>query len=96
MTKSVEALDRIADAALSELTATRPSHDAVGAAVAAAALLAERAAHEISDRDRVIRIAKREGATLRALADATGLSRQTIANICAAVASPAKRRARAS
>jgi hypothetical protein len=68
----------------------------VGAAVAAAALLAERAAQEASDRDRVIRIAKREGATLRALADATGLSRQTIANICAAGASPAKRRARAS
>lgn len=96
MPKTTEALDRIADAALADLTAVRPSDDAVGAAVAAAALLAERAAQEISDRDRVIRIAKREGATLRALAEATGLSRQTIANICAAGASPAKRRARAS
>ena len=96
MTKTTEALDRIAAAALAELSAARPSDDAVGAAVAAAALLAERAVHEISDRDRVIRIAKREGATLRALADATGLSRQTIANICAAGASPTKRRARAS
>ena len=96
MTKSVDARDRVADAALAELTVSRPSDDAVGAAVAAAALLAERAAQEISDRDRVIRIAKREGATLRALADATGLSRQTIANICAAGVSPAKRRARAS
>jgi hypothetical protein len=96
MTKTVDALDRIADAALSELSAARPSDDAVGAAVAAAALLAERAAHEVSDRDRVIRIAKREGATLRALAEATGLSRQTIANICAAGGSPAKGRARAS
>jgi hypothetical protein len=28
------------------------------------------------------RIARREGATLRSLAEATGLSRQTIANIC--------------
>lgn len=96
MPKTTETLDRIADAALAELSAVRPSNDAVGAAVAAAALLADRAAQEASDRDRVIRIAKREGATLRALADATGLSRQTIANICAAGASPAKRRARAS
>jgi hypothetical protein len=96
MTKTATAHDRIADAALTELAAVRPSDDAIGAAVAAAALLAERAAEEISDRDRVIRIAKREGATLRALADATGLSRQTIANICAAGTSPAGKRARAS
>ena len=34
---------------------------------------------------KLMRIAKREVATLRALAEATGLSRQTIANICAAV-----------
>jgi hypothetical protein len=96
MKKTVEARDRLADAALSELSAARPSDDAVGAAVAAAGLLAHRAAQEISDRDRVIRIAKREGASLRALAEATGLSRQTIANICSADPSPAKRRARAS
>ncbi len=84
MTKTFRALDQLADAALAELSAVRLSDDAVGAAVAAAALVAERAAQEISDRDRVIRIAKREGATLRTLAEATGLSRQTIANICAA------------
>lgn len=84
MTKTVHAFDQLADAAISELSAVRPTDDAVGAAVAAAALLAERAAREASDRDRVIRIAKREGATLRTLAEATGLSRQTIANICAA------------
>lgn len=83
MTKT-DALDRLADAALSELSAVRPRDDAVGAAVAAAALLTDRAAQEVSDRDRIIRIAKREGATLRMLAEATGLSRQTIANICAA------------
>ena len=83
MTKTVDALDRLADAALAELSAARGSDDPVGAAVAAAALLAERAAQETSDRDRVIRIARREGATLRRLAEATGLSRQTIANICA-------------
>lgn len=81
MTKT-DGRNRIADAALAELTAARPSDDAVGAAVAAAALLAERAAQEASDRDRVIRIARREGATLRTLAEATRLSRQTIANIC--------------
>ena len=95
MTKTASALDRIADAALAELTAARPSDDAVGAAVAAAALVAERAAQETSDRDRVIRIARREGATLRALAEATGLSRQTIANICAAGSAPAGKRASA-
>ena len=95
MTNTRPARNRIADAALAEMIAARPSDDAIGAAVAAAALLAERAAEEISDRDRVIRIAKREGATLRALADATGLSRQTIANICAA-GQPSGTRARAS
>jgi hypothetical protein len=96
MTKTATALDRIADAAVAELAAVRPSDDAVGAAVAAAALLAERAARETSDRDRVIRIAKREGASLRALAEATGLSRGTIANICTAASPPARKRARAS
>ena len=49
-----------------------------------------------SDRDRVIRIAKREGATLRALAEATGLSRQTIANICAEHEQTSRKPARAS
>lgn len=83
MTETANALDRVADVALAELAATRPSDDSVGAAVAAAALLARRAIDEMSDRDRVIRIARREGATLRMLADATGLSRQTIANISA-------------
>lgn len=95
MTKTATALDRIADVAIAELGAARPSDDAVGAAVAAAALVAESAAKEASDRDRVIRIAKHEGATLRALAEATGLSRQTIANICA-TSPPTRKRARAS
>ena len=95
MTNTVNAMDRLADAALTELSAARPSDDAVGAAVAAAGLAAAYAAKEISDRDRVIRIAKREGATLRALAEATGLSRQTIANICAAGGASTNRRARA-
>jgi hypothetical protein len=96
MTKTAHALDQLADAALSELSAVRPSDDAVGAAVAAAALLAERAAQEVSDRDRVIRIARREGATLRTLAEATGLSRQTIANICSGADQRGRKKARAS
>lgn len=104
MTKTVDALDRLAETALSELSKVRPSDDSIGAAVAAAALLAQRAASEVSDRDRVIRIARHEGASLRVLAEATGLSRQTIANICAAgeqrrrpaVKSPGAKRARAS
>lgn len=53
MTRSATAPDRVADDALAELTAVRPSDDPVGAAVAAAALLAERAAQEICDRHRV-------------------------------------------
>lgn len=79
---TVDTLDRLADDALAELASARGRNDALGAAVAAAALLARRASEEATARDRVIRIARREGATLRALADATGLSRQTIANIC--------------
>jgi hypothetical protein len=82
MTKTTDAMDRVAQDALTELSNVRPSGDAVGAAVAAAALVARRVAEELSDRDRVIRIARREGATLRALAEATGLSRGTIASIC--------------
>ena len=75
-------LEELAGQALTELGERRSSADAVGAALASASLLAERAADELAARDRVIRIARREGASLRALADATGLSRQTIANIC--------------
>ena len=84
MPRTTEARDHLADEAVRELTAARPTDDAVGAAIAAAALLSRSAADEQSERDRVIRIARREGATLRTLADATGLSRQTIANICRA------------
>lgn len=84
MTDTTDALSSLADVALAELGSVRPSDDALGAAVAAAALVARRAAEELTDRDRVIRIARRQGATLRALAEATGLSRGTIASICGA------------
>ena len=81
MTRTADALDHLGDVVLEELLAVRPSHDRVGAAIAAAALVSRTAAEERSERDRIIRIARREGATLRALAEATGLSPQTIANI---------------
>ena len=81
MAKTRDVLDQVADEAAAELAAVRPSDDPVGAAIAAAALAARRAAEEVSVRDRMIRIARNEGATLRALAAATGLSHQTIANI---------------
>lgn len=38
MVTTADALDRVADDALAELRAARPSNDAVGAAIAAAAL----------------------------------------------------------
>jgi hypothetical protein len=84
MNKTIDDLDQLGDAVLDELRSTRPTPDPVGAATAAAALAARRAADEVAARDRIVRIARREGATLRSLADATGLSRQTIANMCKA------------
>lgn len=84
MTKTTDALDQLGDAVLDELSATRRADGPVGAAVAAAALISRSAADELEARDRVIRIARGEGATLRELADATGLSHQTISNICRA------------
>jgi len=82
MTRTADGLDHLGDVVLEELLAVRPSDDRGGAAAAAAALVSRQAAEEVLERDRVIRIARREGATLRTLAEATGLSRQTIANLC--------------
>jgi len=82
MTRTADGLDHLGDVVLEELLAVRPSDDRVGAAAAAAALVSRQATEEVLERDRVIRIARREGATLRTLAEATGLSRQTIANLC--------------
>ena len=74
-------VDELGQAVLRELAA-RSGTDRVSAAITAASLVAQRAAEEIAARDRIIRIARREGAALRSLAAATGLSSQTIANIC--------------
>jgi hypothetical protein len=79
-----EAFDQLGDAIVEQLAATRSSNDRMGAAVAAAALVARQAADELHERDRIIRIARSEGASLRTLGEATGLSPQTIANICRA------------
>ena len=82
MTKTINDLDLLGESVLAELSDVRTTADAVGAATAAAALASRRAAEELVARDRIVRIARHEGATLRSLAEATGLSRQTIANIC--------------
>jgi hypothetical protein len=49
MTTTAAALDRAADAALSELAAVRPTDDSIGAAIAAAALLASSRARRARD-----------------------------------------------
>ena len=82
MTKTIDDPDLLGESVLAELSDARTTADAVGAATAAAALASRRAAEELVARDRIVRIARHEGATLRSLAEATGLSRQTIANIC--------------
>ncbi len=79
-------------AALAELDAVRTDLDGRGAALAAVALQSDLAAREVDLRNRLIRLARREGASLRALASATGLSHQTVANLCATP--PATDRAR--
>jgi hypothetical protein len=81
MAKKTDAPDRLAEDALTQLTTVRPSGETLSAAVAAAALLSRRTTEELSDRDRVTRICRREGATRRGPAEPTGLSRGTIAAI---------------
>ena len=52
-----------------------------GAALAVAGLSAERAAKEIAVRDDMIRTAHRAGASLRQIAEASGLGRKTVTAI---------------
>jgi hypothetical protein len=56
----------------------------VGAALAVVGLSAERAAREQQMRDDMIRVAHRAGASLRQLADVSGLDRKTVTAIVAA------------
>jgi len=53
----------------------------VGAALVVVGLSAERAAKEAQIRDDVIRVAHRAGASLRQLAEVSGLDRKTVTSI---------------
>jgi hypothetical protein len=53
----------------------------IGAALAVVGLSAERAAKEASIRDDMIRVAHRAGASLRQIAEVSGLNRKTVTAI---------------
>ena len=53
----------------------------VGAALAVVGLSSERAAREVALRDQMIRVAHRTGASLRQLAEVSGLNRKTVTSI---------------
>ncbi|MBW8825773.1 MAG: hypothetical protein JF603_05420 [Acidobacteria bacterium] len=61
----------------------------VGAALAVVGLSAERAAKEAHIRDDMIRVAHRSGASLRQLADVSGLDRKTVTAIVGSAVSKA-------
>ncbi len=66
-------------AAIAALDKYRGSHNGeVGAALAVVGLSAERAAKESRIRDEMIRVAHRSGASIRQLAEVSGLGRKTI------------------
>lgn len=56
----------------------------IGAALAVVGLSAERADREVAVRDDMIRAAHRAGASLRQIAEASGLGRKTVTAIVAA------------
>ena len=58
----------------------------VGAALVVVGLSAERAAKEAQIRDDMIRVARRAGASLRQLAEVSGLDRKTVTTIVGAAA----------
>jgi len=60
----------------------------IGAALAVVGLSAERAAKEAQIRDDLIRVAHRAGASLRQLAEVSGLDRKTVTAIVGAVVNP--------
>lgn len=57
----------------------------VGAALVVVGLSAERAAKEAQIRDAMIRVAHRSGASLRQLAEVSGLDRKTVTAVVSAV-----------
>jgi hypothetical protein len=60
----------------------------VGAALAVVGLSSERAAKEVRMRDDMIRVAHRAGASLRLIAEVSGLDRKTVTAIVGAQARP--------
>lgn len=69
-------------AATSAIDKYRSAQDGeIGAALAVVGLSAERAAREISLRDDMIRVAHQTGASLRQIADVSGLNRKTVTTI---------------
>jgi hypothetical protein len=58
-----------------------PLHGEIGTALAVVGLSAERAAKEARIRDDMIRVAHRTGASLRQLAEVSGLGRKTVTAI---------------
>ena len=64
----------------------------VGAALAIVGLSAERVAKETELRDDMIRIAHKVGASLRQLAEVSGLDRKTVTAIVGAVAATKRQR----
>jgi hypothetical protein len=60
----------------------------VGAALVVVGLSAERAAKEAKIRDDMIRVAHRAGASLRQLAEVSGLDRKTVTSVVGAISRP--------
>ena len=66
-------------AATSAIAKYRSGDDGeIGAALAVVGLSAERAAKEVAIRDEMIRVAHRAGASLRQLAEVSGLNRKSV------------------
>ncbi|MHB8463206.1 MAG: hypothetical protein ACYDH6_21655 [Acidimicrobiales bacterium] len=61
----------------------------VGAALVVVGLSAERAAKEAQIRDDMIRVAHRAGASLRQLAEVSGLDRKTVTSVVGTTSRPA-------
>jgi hypothetical protein len=74
--------DADVSAATAAMEKYRSGHEGeVGAALVVVGLSAERAAKEIQVRDDMIRVAHRAGASLRQLAEVSGLGRKTVTAI---------------
>jgi len=74
------------DAEVSAVVAAMQKHRGddegeIGAALVVVGLSAERAAREVQIRDDMIRVAHRSGASLRQLAEVSGLGRKTVTAI---------------